>query len=111
MDVHAATLKALDILQKSPKGYFLVVEWDAHTDDPREGLQNIVDFDKLIAEVEKRVDLNDTLLLFTAEHYFGLQVDGGQRGEDRQRVLWGKSVSVRVNLGGGRIIKKKQKNK
>src|SRR3546814_11275839 len=61
---------------------FLVVEWDAHTDDPREGLQNIVDFDKLIAEVEKRVDLNDTLLLFTADHSFGLQVDGGQRGDD-----------------------------
>src|SRR3546814_17321062 len=55
MDVHAATLKALDILQKSPKGYFLVVEWDAHTDDPREGLQNIVDLDKLNATDRKSV--------------------------------------------------------
>src|SRR3546814_18213976 len=28
-------------------------------------------------------------------------------GEDRKRVVEGKSVSVRVDLGGGRIIKKK----
>lgn len=81
MDVRAATLKALDILQTSPKGYLLVVEWDAHADDPREGFQNVVDFDKLIAEVEGRVDLKDTLLLFTADHSFGVQVDGGRRGE------------------------------
>lgn len=81
MDVRAATLRALDILEQSPSGYFLMVEWDAHTDDPREGLQNVVDFDKLIAEVQSRVDLSDTLLVFTADHSFGLQVDGGRRGE------------------------------
>lgn len=81
IDTRAATLRALDLLKGSPKGYLLVVEWDAHTDDPREGLQHIVDFDKLIAEVETRVDLKDTLLVFTADHSFGLQVDGGRRGE------------------------------
>lgn len=80
LDVHAATLKALELLQDAPQGYFLMVEWDAHTDDVRKGLQNIVDFDRLIAEVEKRVDLEETLLLFTADHSFGLQVDGGERG-------------------------------
>jgi alkaline phosphatase len=82
IDVHAATLKALDILQQSASGYLLIVEWDAHTDDPREGLQNLARFDRLMAEVESRVDLSDTLLLFTADHSFGLQVDGGRRGED-----------------------------
>lgn len=81
MDVRAATLRALDLLQAAPEGYLLVVEWDAHTDDVRKGLQNIADFDRLIAEVEARVDLNDTLLLFTADHSFGIQVDGGRRGE------------------------------
>lgn len=81
MDVHAATLQALDILQQSPNGYFLIVEWDVHTGDPREGLQHFVDFDNLISEVESRVDLDDTLLLFTADHSYGFQVDGGSRGE------------------------------
>ena len=81
IDVHAATFKALDILDKSPKGYFLVVEWDAHVDDAREGLQNIVDFDRLIAEVEKRVDLDNTLLIFTADHSYGFMVDGGGPGQ------------------------------
>src|SRR3546814_20160162 len=28
--------------------------------------------------------------------------------EDRTSVVWGKSVSVRVAVGGGRILKKKQ---
>lgn len=82
IDLRAATLRALDILQQSPNGYVLVVEWDVHTDDPRKGLQNIVDFDRLIAEVESRVDLDDTLLLFTADHSFGIQVDGGSPGDD-----------------------------
>lgn len=81
IDARAATLKALDLLEDSEAGYLLVVEWDAHTDDVRKGLQNVVDFDRLIAEVERRVDLDETLLLFTADHSFGLQVDGGQRGE------------------------------
>src|SRR3546814_15379871 len=40
---------------------------------------------------------------------------GGQKGQrakkDRKSVVWGKSVSVRVDLGGSRIIKKKKSYK
>ncbi|MBA4804503.1 MAG: alkaline phosphatase [Brevundimonas sp.] len=103
MDVHAATLRALDLLQRSPTGYFLVVEWDAHTDDPRRGLQNMVDLDRLIAEVQARVDLSDTLLLFTADHSFALQVDGGRRGQpllqgyDAWKAAGGEGEIVRLD--------------
>src|SRR3546814_15757395 len=37
-------------------------------------------------------------------------VDGLVLTADRQRVVSGKSVAVRVNLGGRRIINKKKKN-
>src|SRR3546814_18532425 len=33
----------------------------------------------------------------------------GRRGTDRKSVVWGKSGYVRVDLGGRRILKKKQK--
>lgn len=81
IDVRAAALHALNILQKSKNGYFLMVEWDVHTDDPKAGLEHLIAFDKLAREIESKVDLKDTLLLFTADHSFGLQVDGGSIDE------------------------------
>lgn len=80
-DVPAMTFAALDRLSKNRKGYFLMVEWDAHTDNPERGLNNVVNFDKLIREVATKVDLRDTLLLFTADHSFELRTVGGRRGE------------------------------
>ena len=79
VDVAAASLRALDILSKSRKGYFLMIEWDAHTDDPERGLNALVGFDKLIREIAGKVNLKETLLLFTADHSFDLRTRGGQR--------------------------------
>ncbi len=58
-----------------------MVEWDAHTDNPRVGLDNVVNFDKLIRELSGKVDLKDTLLLFTADHSFEIQLTGGRAGQ------------------------------
>ena len=76
VDLRAATLRALTELAKSDKGYFLMVESDAHTPDPKPGLDRLVAFDKLIKEIQARVNLKDTLLLFTADHSFALRVIG-----------------------------------
>jgi len=82
IDVRAAALRALDELQKGPKGYFLMVEWDTHTHDPKPGIEKMVALDKLIAEIQARVKLDDTLLLFTADHSFALRTRG--EGSDGQ---------------------------
>ncbi len=80
-DVPAMAHAALDRLSKNRKGYFLMIEWDAHTNNPERGLGNVVNFDKLIREIASKVDLRDTLLLFTADHSFELRNVGGKRGE------------------------------
>ncbi len=82
VDVRAATMRALDEVEKSAKGYFLMVEWDTHTHEPKIGIEAMVAFDKLIKEVQARVKLDDTLLLFTADHSFALRTRGeGSEGQ------------------------------
>jgi alkaline phosphatase len=77
MDVPSAARKAIQLLSKNKKGYFLMVEWDAHTDDPEKGLSHVVAFDKLIRELSGIVDPKDTLLLYTADHSFDFRIHGG----------------------------------
>jgi alkaline phosphatase len=76
VDVRAAALRALSELQTSRKGYFLMVEWDSHTPDPKAGLDHVVALDRLVKEIESKVDLKDTLLIFTADHSFALRTRG-----------------------------------
>ena len=79
IDLPAASRTAIRTLAENPKGYFLMIEWDAHTDNPERGLNNIVAFDNLIREIANTVDLKDTLLLFTADHSFDLRIHNGLR--------------------------------
>lgn len=79
-DLNAAVALAIRMLSTNPKGYFLMVESDAHTDRPEQGLRHLVDFDKIIEGVAQRAGA-DTLLLFTADHSFDLRVHDGHLGD------------------------------
>ncbi len=79
-DIEEATLLAHRILSRNKKGYFLMVEGDAHTDNVRAGLDRLVALDKTIARLASIVG-RDTLLLFTADHSFDIQVRGGLLGD------------------------------
>jgi alkaline phosphatase len=78
-DLQSAMDKALPILSRNPRGYFLMVEWDAHTDRVRRGLDRVVTLDRVI-ERTARTAGPDTLLLFTADHSFDLRLRGGTFG-------------------------------
>lgn len=76
IDLARAARVALRALSQSPKGYFLMIESDVHTDDPEAGLRRLVAFDTIIREIAKSVT-SDTLLLFTADHSFDFRVFAG----------------------------------
>ena len=69
---------AVRMLSRNPKGYFLMVEWDTHTDNLRRGLDRMVELDKVIEQTAQA--RKDTLVIFTADHSFDIRVRGGQTG-------------------------------
>jgi alkaline phosphatase len=79
-DLAAAVQVAVRMLSKNRKGYFLMVEWDTHTDALRRGLDRMVAFDQVIERTAGTAN-RDTLLLFTADHSFDVRVRGGRPGE------------------------------
>jgi alkaline phosphatase len=79
-DLGAAVNAAIRMLSANPKGYFLMVESDAHTDNPERGLSRLVAFDRIIQDVASKVQ-GSTLLLFTADHSFDFRVRSGRNGQ------------------------------
>jgi alkaline phosphatase len=80
-DVDAATTKAIEILSRNPKGFFLMVEWDLHPTKPERCLDTVVKLDRLIQKTAKQMPAN-TLMLFTADHSFDFRVLSGKKGAD-----------------------------
>lgn len=79
-DLAAAVALARRLLSANPRGYFLMVESDTHTDSIRHGLDRMVAFDRVI-EATAAAAGSDTLLLFTADHSFDLRVHNGVVGK------------------------------
>jgi alkaline phosphatase len=78
-DLAEAVQLAQRMLSRNGKGYFLMVEWDTHTDSLRRGLDRMVALDRVIERTAQTAG-RDTLLLFTADHSFDIRVRGGQPG-------------------------------
>lgn len=79
-DVEAATSRAIDVLSRNKKGFFLMVEWDMHTNNVKQGLDRAVRLDRVIRQTAVRMK-KDTLILFAADHSYDLRLRGGRRGE------------------------------
>jgi alkaline phosphatase len=79
-DLSRAVKQAIDILSRNNKGFFLMVEWDMHTTNPKRGLDHAVTLDNVMRETAARMK-GDTLILFTADHSFDLRLRGGKHGD------------------------------
>jgi alkaline phosphatase len=79
-DLGAATQRAIDILSRNPKGFFLMVESDLHTENMVQGLERAVAFDKIISQTAERVG-EGTLIMFTADHSYDFRVHDGDKSE------------------------------
>ena len=78
-DLSTAVANAIGALSRNPKGYFLMVEWDLHTDNVKRGLDRTLVIDRVIRETVEKAGPR-TLVVFTADHSFDIRVRGGGRG-------------------------------
>ncbi len=99
-DLGVAARLAIDILSRNPRGFFLMVESDLHTDKLALGLERAAKFDRIIQDTAARMG-NDTLILFTADHSFDLRIAGkAPKGEPLVTV----SESGKVMAGKGVVV-------
>lgn len=79
-NVEDAASRAIHILSQNKRGYFLMVEWDMHTDNVESGLRHAIEMDNVVRQTAQSVG-KDTLVIFTADHSFDIRLLNGKRGE------------------------------
>ena len=93
IDIEAATAKAIEILSKNPKGYFLMAEWDLHPTKPERCLDTVVKLDKLVQKTTHEVT-KDTLVMFTADTRLTIGSSRARRARTsscRLPAMWAKT--------------------
>src|SRR6478735_7691079 len=66
----------IEILNRNRKGFFLMVEWDMHTDNLEKGLKRVLVMDEMIRQVAAAAP-KDTLIIYAADHSFDVRMIGG----------------------------------
>ncbi len=79
-DLERAVRQTTGILSRNPKGFFLMVECDLHTDKLKRGLDRTLLFDGIIERTVKSAAKN-TLILFSADHSFDTRLRAGSKGD------------------------------
>ncbi len=77
-DLGAAVDRAITMLSKNSKGFFLMVEWDMHTMNTRRGLDRALVLDRVIRRTSERAR-KDTLIVFAADHSYDIRVRAGRK--------------------------------
>jgi len=96
------TEKALDVLSRNPKGYFLMVEAGRidhghHATNAYRALADTVEFSNAIRAALERVDLEDTLVIVTADHSHSFTMSGyPARGNDILGLVRGNDPNGRA---------------
>jgi len=89
------TKKALSILERTQKGFFLMVEgsqvdWACHDNDQEESIRQMLLFDEAIKEVLDFAEKDgQTLVIVTADHETGgLAINGGKLDGSKIQLGW-----------------------
>jgi alkaline phosphatase len=78
-DLSTVVTNAIGALSRNPRGYFLMVEWDLHTDEVKQDLDRTLFIDRVIRETVEKAGPR-TLVIFTADHSLDVRVRGGGKG-------------------------------
>lgn len=106
-DLGEATDRAIEILSRNPKGFFLMVESDIHMNNVMRGLERTLAFDGLIQRVARRALARNTLILFTADHSYDFRLHDGRKGEplvsDKEKSSLPEEIEGSLKLANIRV--------